>query len=56
MTFVGTNAIFFAAVNLLKLIPYFALDQFTRPTLHDLGACCCRSRSRRISSASGWCA
>ena len=29
MTFVGTTAFFFAAVNGLKLIPYFALGQFS---------------------------
>jgi uncharacterized protein len=29
MTFVGTNAIFFAFVNWLKLVPYFALGQFS---------------------------
>lgn len=33
MTFVGTNAIFFAATNLMKLVPYTALDQFTPRTL-----------------------
>jgi hypothetical protein len=33
LTFVGTNAIFFAAVNLLKVLPYFALDQFSTKTL-----------------------
>jgi hypothetical protein len=29
MTFVGTTAIFFAAVNWLKIVPYIALGQFT---------------------------
>ena len=29
LTFVGTMAIFFAAVNLMKVIPYFALGQFS---------------------------
>jgi uncharacterized membrane protein YfcA len=29
MTFVGTTAIFFAAVNALKVVPYFALGQFS---------------------------
>src|SRR5262245_5109295 len=29
LTFVGTMAIFFAAVNLIKVIPYFALGQFS---------------------------
>ena len=29
MTFVGTTAIFFAALNALKVIPYFALGQFS---------------------------
>lgn len=29
MTYVGTTAIFFASVNALKVIPYFALGQFS---------------------------
>lgn len=29
LTFVGTMAIFFAALNLIKVIPYFALGQFS---------------------------
>ena len=29
LTFVGTMAIFFAAINLMKVIPYFALGQFS---------------------------
>jgi len=29
MTFVGTTAVFFAAVNWLKVVPYFALGQFS---------------------------
>jgi uncharacterized protein len=29
MTFVGTSAIYFAAVNAMKVIPYFALGQFS---------------------------
>ena len=29
MTFVGTTAYFFAAVNVLKVVPYFALGQFS---------------------------
>ncbi len=29
LTFVGTMAIFFAAINVMKVIPYFALDQFS---------------------------
>ena len=29
MTFVGTTAVFFAAVNALKVAPYFALGQFS---------------------------
>lgn len=29
MTFVGTMAIFFAAINLMKVIPYFSLGQFS---------------------------
>jgi uncharacterized membrane protein YfcA len=33
LTFVGTNAIFFAAINVLKVAPYFSLGQFTPRTL-----------------------
>ncbi len=33
LTFVGTNAIFFATVNVLKLAPYAQLNQFTDATL-----------------------
>jgi uncharacterized membrane protein YfcA len=33
LVFVGTNAIFFALTNLLKVIPYFALGQFSTETL-----------------------
>lgn len=33
LTFVGTNAVFFAALNALKIIPYFSLGQFTPATL-----------------------
>jgi uncharacterized protein len=33
LTFVGTNAVFFAAINVLKLAPYFSLGQFTPKTL-----------------------
>ena len=29
LTFVGTTAIFFAALNLIKVVPYFALGQFS---------------------------
>jgi hypothetical protein len=29
LTFVGTMAIFFAALNLIKIVPYFALGQFS---------------------------
>ena len=29
MTYVGTNAIFFASMNWLKVVPYFALGQFS---------------------------
>ena len=29
MTFVGTTAIFFATLNALKVVPYFALGQFS---------------------------
>lgn len=31
--YVGTNAIFFAAINVIKVAPYFALGQFTAPNL-----------------------
>ena len=34
LVFVGTNAVFFAATNTLKVIPYFALGQFSTETLH----------------------
>ena len=38
LTFVGTNAIFFAAINLLKIVPYFALGQFSpKSSLDDFG-------------------
>lgn len=33
MTFVGTTAIFFAVVNVLKVVPYFALGQFSAKNL-----------------------
>lgn len=33
LTFVGTNAIVFAAINVMKLIPYSALGQFSTKTL-----------------------
>jgi uncharacterized membrane protein YfcA len=33
MTFVGTTAIFFAVVNVLKVVPYFVLGQFTAKNL-----------------------
>ena len=33
LTLVGTNAIFFALVNWLKIVPYFALGQFSTATL-----------------------
>ena len=33
LTFVGTNAIFFAVINLLKVVPYFALGQFSTASL-----------------------
>ena len=32
-TFIGTNVIFIALVNWMKLVPYFALGQFTTATL-----------------------
>jgi uncharacterized membrane protein YfcA len=33
LTLVGTNAIFFALVNWMKIVPYFALGQFSSVTL-----------------------
>jgi hypothetical protein len=33
MTFVGTSILFFAIVNVFKIIPYFALGQFTSTNL-----------------------
>ena len=33
MTFVGTSAIFFLVLNATKLVPFFALGQFTYPNL-----------------------
>lgn len=33
MVFVGTTTIFFAAVNLMKIVPYFMLGQFTAKNL-----------------------
>jgi hypothetical protein len=33
LTFVGTSVLFFALVNWMKLIPYFALGQFSTETL-----------------------
>jgi uncharacterized membrane protein YfcA len=33
LTFVGTGVIFFALVNWMKLVPYFALGQFSTETL-----------------------
>ena len=33
LTFVGTNMIFFAAVNAMKIVPYFALGGFTDENL-----------------------
>lgn len=33
LTFVGTNAIFFAFNNVLKIVPYFALGQFSAQTM-----------------------
>jgi uncharacterized protein len=33
LTFVGTNMIFFASVNVLKLVPYSGLGQFSQRTL-----------------------
>jgi uncharacterized membrane protein YfcA len=33
LTFVGTNAIFFAANNVMKVVPYTALGQFSHETM-----------------------
>jgi uncharacterized protein len=33
LTLIGTTIIFFALVNVMKLVPYFALDQFSPRTL-----------------------
>jgi uncharacterized protein len=33
LSFVGTNAIFFAAINVFKLVPYYSLGQFSVTTL-----------------------
>ena len=33
LTLVGTTVIFFALMNLMKIVPYFALDQFSPRTL-----------------------
>jgi len=33
LTLIGTTIIFFALVNVMKLVPYFALEQFTTRTL-----------------------
>jgi uncharacterized protein len=33
LTFVGTNAIFFAAINVFKLVPYYSLGQFSLKTI-----------------------
>jgi uncharacterized protein len=33
LTLIGTTIIFFALVNVMKLVPYFALDQFSTRTL-----------------------
>ena len=36
MTFVGTTAMVFAAMNWIKVIPYFALGQFSTKGLGDV--------------------
>jgi uncharacterized membrane protein YfcA len=33
MVFVGTTTVFFAAVNVMKIVPYFMLAQFTAKNL-----------------------
>ena len=52
---VGTITMFFAAVNLMRVVPYFALGQLNARQPEDLRSRCCRSRSPPTSSASGWC-
>ena len=37
LTLVGTTVIFFAILNLMKIVPYFALGQFSPRNLVDLG-------------------
>ena len=48
LTLVGTTMIFFAIVNWMKIIPYFALGQFSTRNMAT-SACCCRLRSPPIS-------
>ena len=38
--FVGTGAIFFAAMNLVKVVPYLALGQFSARTSRPPPRCC----------------
>jgi uncharacterized membrane protein YfcA len=42
MVFVGTTTVFFAAVNVMKILPYFMLAQFTARNLAT-SLFCCRS-------------
>ena len=44
LTLVGTTVIFFALMNLMKIAPYFALDQFVANSCHLLGAAATRYR------------
>ena len=52
LTLIGTTIIFFALVNVMKVVPYFALGHFSPRTLAT-SACCCRSPSPPTFSASG---
>ena len=53
LTLIGTTIIFFALVNVMKLVPYFALGQFSHAHARRPPSCCCRSRSPATSSACG---
>ena len=55
MIYVGTTVMFFAAANAMKIVPYFALGQFSTRGLRPRSRCF-RWRSPATSSASGWCA
>ena len=53
MVFVGTATIFFATVNVMKIVPYFMLGQFSTK-ISPPRSPCCRSPCWRTSPASGW--